>query len=60
MGSILYYDDSSSKQLMNILIKNGMPYRFYKETDEAVLYINDKKEIIEMMRVKKDENTNRT
>lgn len=45
---------------MNILIKNGLPYRFYKETDEAVLYINDKKEIIEMMRVKKDENTDKT
>lgn len=45
---------------MNILIKNGTPYRFYKETDDAFLYINDKKEIIEMMRVKKDENTDKT
>jgi hypothetical protein len=46
MGSILYHDGSSSKQVMNILIKNGTPYRFYKETDDAYLYINDKYDII--------------
>lgn len=46
MGNIFCHDGGSSKQLMNILIKNGLPYRFYKETDDAVLYINDKQEII--------------
>lgn len=46
MDNILCHDGSSSKQLMNILIKNGTPYRFYKETDDALLYINDKYDII--------------